>query len=433
MQHDDKIKNIFSSKLKDFEPEVPDFMWGKIENSLQAKPASKLPAKKNVLFRRISLISGVAASLLLCMLVLLNNNEVDADMFSAYSGTDMHFPTINDKVIGNNNDIISDIKNEQPVNTPYYASAKPTNTTSSTFGITNTDIVPENKEETGKRSVGFENEPPESSITEENTEEQIKKTIEDPDLQAKIAEFAQSGQGTNELLTYNNSSSANNSRGFSLSLGGRSGLASADEVTPGLRVASSSYFEGIVEHDGDIPLYDKEKVNIDHKQPVSFGITVNKKLTKNLSVETGLIYTYLSSKINSDRTSSDIEKSGSQYFHYLGVPVSFNYNFAEWGKAKFYISLGGMAQKDFYGKLNLSQSIRDLIDTDQTMKEKISQKNLQFSMMSSLGISYPIYKKLHTYATVGAAYYFDADNNYRTIFSDRKTQLDLNLGLKFEF
>jgi hypothetical protein len=181
---------------------------------------------------------------------------------------------------------------------------------------------------------------------------------------------------------------------------------------------------------------------LEHRQPVSFGVTISKQIGPRLSLETGIVYTHLSSTIKSN---SVFNINETQYFNYLGIPLSLNYTFFELGKTKFYFALGGMVQKDINGRYlsNMGFSILDIDDKDLAghvfysepyyIKESVKQSNPQFSVRLSLGISYPLYKKMYLYGTIGGAYYFDAGNKYRTIYSDRKTQLDLNLGIKFDF
>jgi len=426
MQDNDKIKDIFSSKLKDFNPEVPGSVWDKIDSSLSVIPAPK-PALK-VIIRRLSMASGIAAAIVLGIFMLFNTQDVAKEFSVNLAG-------------GHSFSDIEKIKNkqqeeQQPI-IEKAGFAQKQHSASHADVYKQTAIQPQNESPTTQMQVkdndnsGATKESVQDNSTAGNESAKDKqKPVSEAELKAKIAEFENSGQANNNLLAYNQS---NKSKGFTIGLGGRSGLATSEEVTPHLRVSSSDhYYTEIATSGDDIPFYDKDKVNIDHKQPVSFGVMVGKKINNRLSVETGISYTYLSSDIKSDRT-NDYLKSGSQYFHYLGIPLTVNYNFAYWGKAKFYVSLGGMAQKDIYGKLDLKQSIKDLLHTDQSIKENISQKNIQLSMMSSLGASFPVYKKLHIYTNVGVAHYFNADNDYRTIYSDRKTQLDLNVGFKFEF
>ena len=102
-------------------------------------------------------------------------------------------------------------------------------------------------------------------------------------------------------------------------------------------------------------------------------------------------------------------------------------------------------QKDVYGKMisNMDFSIRDFEDKVAVadifhsepyyIRKTVKQSNPQVSVRSTLGVSYPLYKKMYIYGTIGGAYYFDAKNKYRTIYSDKKTQLDVNLGIKFDF
>ena len=185
-----------------------------------------------------------------------------------------------------------------------------------------------------------------------------------------------------------------------------------------------------------------EDFRMQHKQPLSFGLGISKGLTSNLSLETGLVYTYLSSEITS---ASIFDMQETQTFHYLGIPVSLNYTFYRLGKAELYLSVGGMVQKDISGKYesNMGFSKSDLEDKELAfniyhyepyfIRENIKQSKPQFSTHLKLGIAYPIYKKLYLYGTFGGAYYFDVHNKYPTIFSDKKTQLNLNLGIKFDF
>ena len=58
-------------------------------------------------------------------------------------------------------------------------------------------------------------------------------------------------------------------------------------------------------------------VDIDHKQPLSFGFSVRKGLARGFSVETGLTYTYLASDVKFVESSEKV----SQKLHYLGIPL----------------------------------------------------------------------------------------------------------------
>ena len=63
--------------------------------------------------------------------------------------------------------------------------------------------------------------------------------------------------------------------------------------------------------------------HIKHRQPVSVGVTFRKNLPKRFSVETGLVYTLLSSEVTFEEGTRQLD----QKLHYLGIPLRANWNF----------------------------------------------------------------------------------------------------------
>lgn len=87
-------------------------------------------------------------------------------------------------------------------------------------------------------------------------------------------------------------------------------------------------------------------VDIDHKQPLSFGFSVRKGLARGFSVETGLTYTYLASDVKFAGSSETV----SQKLHYLGIPLRANWNFVDKKFFIMYVSAGGAMENAFTGK-----------------------------------------------------------------------------------
>ncbi len=172
-----------------------------------------------------------------------------------------------------------------------------------------------------------------------------------------------------------------------------------------------------------------------HDQPVSIGLTISRSIVDRLSVETGVVYTYLFSRAKN--TSVDFQNQETQLFHYLGIPVNLNYNFVNIGRLGMFVSFGGMVEKDIYGEFRKrEQSVsKELNSTAQgVISTKISQKNPQISVNAGVGLFYPIYGGFNLYGKIGGAYYFDAGNyDYRTIYTDKKIVFDLNAGIRFDF
>ena len=173
---------------------------------------------------------------------------------------------------------------------------------------------------------------------------------------------------------------------------------------------------------------------MEHDQPVSFGITFSKQLTESLSLESGLSYVYLSSRLRN--SSANFRVQETQKIHYLGIPVNLNYTIFSFNRFNLYASTGGMLEKDIYGeyrKLGEGENAAFDSSAEETEIKKIFQRNPQLSVNAGVGLSYPLVNNLRLYGKIGGAYYFDAGNQYKTIYSDRKIVMDLNLGLRYEF
>ena len=119
---------------------------------------------------------------------------------------------------------------------------------------------------------------------------------------------------------------------------------------------------------------------MEHNQPISFGITLSKELIDGLSIESGLVYSYLYSKVRN--ASSSLDERESQHLHYIGVPLSVNYTVFSFNKLNLYASVGGMIEKDVCGnRKKLSEE--ETIGNGQSLKrevEPISQRNPQLSL-----------------------------------------------------
>ncbi len=172
---------------------------------------------------------------------------------------------------------------------------------------------------------------------------------------------------------------------------------------------------------------------MEHDQPISLGLTLSKKIVDDLYIETGLVYSYLHSKVRN--ASSSFEVKETQRLHYIGVPLNVNYNIISLKKLNVYASVGGMVEKDVYGDFRRMGEAETMANNRSEELEitKISQRNPQISVNAGVGLSYPLYNRIKLYGKIGGSYYFDAENEHKTIYSDRKIVMDLNVGLKYEF
>ena len=412
---DDKIKDLFASKLSNFEPEVPASVWAGIDQLLSQQPPLDMPdassqaassgGKAGTALKAGLVTLGVAASL--AAGVFLLNRSGEEPMLEANETVEIPIKQ-------------EDVQEALPLQEEVSEATAP----SALFAqlsrrqpATAEPVAAQIEESETTHAPAMEAMPQAEEVEEA---EVVEETEEAEAL--VIPQFLKEDIALSLKTKFGGLSSSTSQKGGSLLFSGRD--------------RSEAFGRLLKEENKDYKLT--------HSQPVSVGFTVAKSLSKDFSLETGLMFTYLSSKITSNSAASIEEK---QTFGYLGVPVYINYEFYRLKRAKFYLSLGAMMQKDIFGKYTSSFVFgKDLFDIgaglpdydiiyseSQYLKKSISQSNWQFSSHLNVGVMVPVYRRLYFYSQLGGAYYFDAGNEYRTIFSDRKFQLDLNLGLRLDF
>lgn len=420
----DKIKDLFSSKLDSFEPEVPASVWGGIDQLLSQIPIAPSPdatsqastsssqaanvggaaAKSGAALKTTLIAVGVAASVAAGVFLVFTPDEIQEQPYVA---------------------------EEARIEVTEDESQESITIDETTKVLAQADFVrPRSVKQAAvvEQADGSVNaEPAAFAIDESEKAEEAKTKEAMPDDEQ--AEEALAPLPIPKFFKKDISFGVKGSAGaMSRDIDNRGGgvLFSTDD-------RSGEFTDMLEDENRDYELA--------HKQPISFGITISKSLSPQFSLETGLMFTYLSSKITSN---SSVNIKEEQKFGYLGIPIYLNYNFIELHRTKFYISLGVMMQKDVFGRYTSTLiGVKDiggvglpsevLYGEPGYLKKNISQSNWQFSSHLTIGVAYPIYQRLYINTSIGGAYYFDAGNEYRTIYSDRKFQLDLNLGLRFDF
>lgn len=407
----DPIKKRFASKLTGFAPEVPASVWDRIDADLTAKQGHQAPPRKKIWLRAATWVA-TAAAIILAVLMFRSEDfkpEVAKPMAVAEKANNV-------QNVYDNSNPLQQSANINKINPPaaIYVSAKKNHTI---VNKNNTSLQAKQIRVISNKELPLIENVHKDLLAEKTRTkgiEIINEKFAEKELARKIAEMLAGSQ--NEVFFANNST-ARSSNGLEFGVNGNSGFARAnntDQVKQGAGVVLRNSL-----------------VTMKHEQPITLGFNLNKKLTDKLSIESGVSYTYLSSKSKSDKVTDILSKK--QEFHYLGVPLSLNYSLANWNRFEVYASIGGVVQKDFYGRVIEKKYNSELLNWEESSKTNVSQMRPQLSATSSLGLSYPIYNKLRAYTTVGGAYYFDSDNEHQTIYSEKKWMLNLNLGLKIEF
>lgn len=166
-----------------------------------------------------------------------------------------------------------------------------------------------------------------------------------------------------------------------------------------------------------------------HFQPLRVGVSVRYMITNRWSVESGVTYAYLRSKVRSG--SDEYYYSAQQSLHYIGLPLNLNFNV--WGNRYLtvYASAGGLMEKCVGGELRTVSYFNGA--KGDTVLEDIMVKPLQWSVSASLGLQYNLSWLLGFYLEPGVMYSFDNGSPIRTVYNARPIDFNLKLGLRFMF
>ncbi|SFS52585.1 hypothetical protein SAMN05216365_11041 [Porphyromonadaceae bacterium NLAE-zl-C104] len=446
MMSDNDIRKGFQSKLSGFEAPVPPNGWDSVERSLKAAAAAR-----TVLRRRWYAGSAAAVLVLLVGSILFIRNPMEQGETMVSESASTTSPTGNTPDSGT--EMASALESvSEPITRP--VESRPLLAArSSGKARTGKEAVVRSSSPAGILAAWMEREKLQIKDAERRMDtdtlrllaKSVEKDAEQNSKELYAEEVIMVG-GDDRYLFAGGIPDERGEGTLLLAVNGRGGLTGYQQTVNSpmtLRAASvNTDNKYMTEANKNLQVQTNNATNnvseMEHDQPVSFGITVSKYLFDDLSVETGLVYSYLHSK--SRNTNDNFKVQEVQKLHYLGIPLNVNYNIFSLGQLNVYASIGGMVEKDIYGefrKIKEGQASANFNSAAEGSEEKeitkISQENPQISVNAGVGLSYPIYDRLRFYGKVGGAYYFDAKNQHKTIYSDRKIVMDLNVGLRYEF
>ena len=422
---DNKIKQQFRSKFDRFESKPPVDGWDKLEASLNAATASKF------VIRRRWFASAAAAVLALvvggALFLWSDTEQVEASHVAHVS------PEIVSEELPQPQEIeiippyeITPSHNLQPM----FAQVS----TSATLSDRNI-VVPQIEHIETPEAVVTERS---RSVEEENIEQPRTQPTGPSENQLNNNQLSEEFiliAGINDHF-FNDLPTRRRRENISVSVGGRGGLAPfhTEVNTPvTLRAAAVEADDAIFGNRSYTTHHEAEKI---HAPPISFGATVSIPLAPNLFIETGLVYSFLFSRTRNDNVSRHEQET--QHLHYLGIPLIINYRVLQLNNFNLYASAGGMVEQGIHGafqRVAVQGEGESTLATGMRAMETvhIRQSNPQLSVNAGIGASVPIHNRFRLHGRIGGAYYFDARNAHRTIYSDRKIVLDLNLGVRYEF
>ena len=148
------------------------------------------------------------------------------------------------------------------------------------------------------------------------------------------------------------------------------------------------------------------KENADyHRQPVRLGLSLRYRLNDHWSIESGLLYTHLSSDITI--TEDGITSVKEQRLNYIGIPLNVSYDLWRSRYYGLYVTAGG------------------------TIEKSIDTSPWQLSLNGAVGAEYKLTNYFSLFVEPGLGYYFKDGSSIPTIYKDRPLNFSLSLGLRF--
>jgi len=154
-----------------------------------------------------------------------------------------------------------------------------------------------------------------------------------------------------------------------------------------------------------------------HRLPVRFGLGVQYRLNDQLSLLSGISYTYLYSECS---TSLQRNVSYSQKLHYLGVPLGIVWQL--WSSGHFRINLSGSAM--------LEKCISASFDNKRS-DDIYEKKPWQWSLNAAAGVEYSFTPQLGVYLEPSLGYYFDDGTQLEHYYKEHPLAPSINFGLRF--
>ena len=152
----------------------------------------------------------------------------------------------------------------------------------------------------------------------------------------------------------------------------------------------------------------KQEMDLKHSQPIRLGVSVAYSLNNRLSMESGLVYTYLKAEQNTTNYHYQ------QKLHYLGIPLRFNYRLWSYKNFTVYCATGAMVEKCLGGKG------KELFSAGQQseINRHLSENRLQWSMNLTAGAQYNMTQKIRKNKKNKESKYFDNNSHIKNIYKE---------------
>ncbi len=162
----------------------------------------------------------------------------------------------------------------------------------------------------------------------------------------------------------------------------------------------------------------------DYMTPIKSGLMLRWSLNHNVSLETGVQYSYLKSSTESgtEKNLSKTERTG----HYMGLPFNVGYTFMNTGRLGLYTNLGAACEWRVAGESVIGYYIDNEVFGN-TVHEPLKDGQFQLSANVSAGLQYRITHLMSIYAEPTMTYYI----NNSAFYAEHPLNFSVSVGLRF--
>lgn len=163
--------------------------------------------------------------------------------------------------------------------------------------------------------------------------------------------------------------------------------------------------------------------NKEYLPPVTVGLSVRLPLNDLFSLESGLSYTYLTTRLTGNAIA---DYTAVLDLHYVGLPLNIITSLMSEKHWEIYVSAGTTIEK---GLRSDFKQYEDYGNTLYATEANTSIDGIQMSVNASLGVSYRLNQNLSVYLDPKLSYYFENDQPF-SIRSELPMLFGLNTGLR---
>lgn len=169
---------------------------------------------------------------------------------------------------------------------------------------------------------------------------------------------------------------------------------------------------------------------LDHHSPLCVGLSFSVVLFNEVSLETGLVYSYLESEAS--QTTTIASYKDEQYLHYIGIPLSLKYTFLRYKKLSIYSNIGTLVEQGIDGSYKTTIK-RNSSSSKSVITQDVDFDNLMASVNIGAGAEIRIFKSLGFYLEPMLSYYFGKDSQPRSYRTDNDVNFSFKTGFRINF